>query len=76
MKIDSERCKELIKTYQVETIDLEKIGQCLQQLSMDVALSKAKDTICISGIKEMTDEQIDDLALAIKKVRDELNTKD
>jgi hypothetical protein len=68
MKLDSNECKGALRTYKVEN-DTE-------ELAVKVLLARDEDVVDISGILDMGNKQIDELAEAIRKIRNDIGIED
>jgi hypothetical protein len=68
MELESEECRTKLKEYEVKNET--------EELAIKVLLAKEEEVVNIPGITDMEDDEIDELAIVIGNIRDEIGIKD
>lgn len=68
MELESEECREKLRCYEVKN-DSEK-------MAIEVLICDVDDVVNVPGIQDLSNEQIDDLAEAIRRIRKDIGVDD
>lgn len=68
MKLDTKECLEALKSY--------KVTNKMEEMAVKVLSTKGEDVWKIPGIIQMSHNQLDELAMIIKEVRDNIGIEE